>query len=67
MTREEAIKAMEDGGYKVTHVLFTDEEYISSLDDNNYYLDENGYILPKYEFWENHKGEYWNEGWSIKS
>ena len=66
MTREEAIKAMEDGGYKVTHVLFTDEEYISSLDDNNY-LDENGYILSKDEFWENRKATFWNEGWSIKS
>lgn len=36
MTKEAAIAAMEEGGYKVAHRFFGDNEYIAACDDEHY-------------------------------
>ena len=49
MTKEAAIAAMEQGGYKVAHRFFGEGEYIwgghCEEDGSNYYIDEFKYIL----------------------
>lgn len=64
MTKEEAIVAMEQGGYKVAHRYFSKEECISSVDDE-YFIDEAGLWLSKEEFWKCRQGEKWEDGWKI--
>lgn len=49
MTKEAAIAAMEQGGYKVAHRFFSEGEYIWSVDDE-YYKDEEGIWIPKKDF-----------------
>lgn len=49
MTKEAAINAMEQGGYKVAHRFFGSNEYIAACDDD-YYYDEEGLMLPKKTF-----------------
>lgn len=65
MTKQEALEAINNGN-KITHNLFTPEEYIVKSDDDEYYLDEDNYQLLIEEFWDNRTCDYWNEGWSIK-
>ena len=65
MTKQEALEAISNG-CKVTHNLFTPEEYIAKSDDNLHYLDEDNYKLSIKNFWDNRTRDYWNEGWSIK-
>lgn len=64
MTKEEAIVAMEQGGYKVAHHYFSNGEHISSADED-YFIDEAGLWLPKEEFWKCRQGEEWKTGWKI--
>ena len=64
MTKEEAIIAMEQGGYKVAHKSFSELEWIKSIDDD-FFVDEAGLWLPKEEFWKCRQGEKWEEGWRI--
>lgn len=49
MTKEAAINAMEQGGYKVAHRFFSEGEYIWSADED-YFMDEEGLWLPKKDF-----------------
>lgn len=64
MTKEAAIAAMEEGGYKVSHPFFKKEEYIYSLDDERYTYD-NGEMVNKKEFWKLRNKPHWNTGWRI--
>lgn len=63
MNKAEAIAALEDG-HTVTHIYFSDDEFIKKL-DANHYQDEKGYHLLKSEFWKYRTSEAFNEGWSI--
>lgn len=64
MTKEEAIKAMERQ-LKVTHYLFTDEEFLT-YNNKNQMIDELGVIVNKREFWKirDKKGLFY-DGWSL--
>ena len=64
MTKEEAINAMEQGGYKVAHRFFSEGEYIWSADEE-YFIDEEGLWLPKKDFWECRTKQEWETGWRI--
>lgn len=64
MTKEAAIIAMEQGGYKVAHRFFSEGEYIWSADED-YFIDEEGLCLPKKDFWECRQGKEWETGWRI--
>ena len=64
LTKEAAIEAMEQGGYKVAHRFFSEGEYIRSVDDE-YYKDEEGTWLPKKDFWECRTKQEWETGWRI--
>lgn len=64
MTKEAAIEAMEQGGYKVAHRFFSEGEYIRSVDDE-YYKDEEGTWIPKKDFWEYRTKQEWETGWRI--
>lgn len=61
MNKEEAYKSMEQGN-KITHWLFSDEEFFYMDGDDNI-RDENKYYLD--EGWEIRKGDNWETGWSI--
>lgn len=61
MTKQEAIEAMK-AGKKVTHVYFTDEEWITM--EGNVIIDENGYHFDPDLFWFDRKSEAFNTGWS---
>ena len=64
MSKEAAIIAMEQGGYKVTHRFFSEGEYIWSADED-YFIDEEGLCLPKKDFWACRQGKEWETGWRI--
>jgi hypothetical protein len=65
MTKLEALEELSKGE-AITHVNFTDEEYIEqSLASANHYLDENGYYLEIGEFWALRSGAAWDDGYSI--
>lgn len=64
MTKEAAIEAMKQGGYKVRHRLFGRDEFIWCVHDE-YYIDESGYLLPESDFWAYRKGVEWETGWEI--
>ena len=64
MTKEAAINAMEQGGYKVAHSFFSEGEYIWSADED-YFIDEEGLWLPKKNFWACRQGKQWETGWRI--
>ena len=64
MTKEAAINAMEQGGYKVAHRFFSEGEYIWSADED-YFMDEEGLWLPKKDFWGCRQGKEWETGWKI--
>ena len=63
MTKQEAIAAMKSG-QRVTHNYFTDSEWVS-LTPTGLYQFEDGCVMPSLNFWEDRKGHYWDEGWSI--
>lgn len=65
MTKEAAINAMEQGGYKVAHRFFSEGEYIWSSNEDDYIIDEEGLLLPKKDFWEYRQGKEWETGWRI--
>ena len=60
MTKKEALKAMGQGK-KVTHHLFSNEEFIYMVGLNIF--DEKDYIMR--DFWRYRTGDVWSEGWSI--
>lgn len=63
MDKESAINAM-NGGYKVSHNLFSDNEYIWMVEEE-FFINENGDWIIKDEFWENRQGDEWETGWKI--
>lgn len=63
MTKQEAIQLMQEGK-KLTHFLFTDEEWIT-MPDPFIIKTEDGYIRRSDEFWKYRKGDNWEEGWKI--
>lgn len=69
ISKEEAINAMEQGGYKVAHDLFSPNEYIwrgyCEEDGTNIYIDEQGYQIQAAEFWKYRQSPDWNVGWHI--
>lgn len=62
MFKSEAIGHMQNGK-KITHRLFSDEEYITMKDDQ--IVDENGYKFDPDEFWEERTGEHFQDGWEL--
>ena len=62
MTKEEAIEQMKKGN-KVTHFLFTDEEYITMKGDE--IIDELGYYLNADAFWSHRRHEAFACGWKL--
>lgn len=64
MTKEQAIEAMENGD-KITHSLFTDEEFI--FIKNGEIHDENGYKMRmgNVDFWTDRTHECWQDGYSL--
>lgn len=69
MTKEAAIAAMEQGGHKVAHRLFSKGEYIwggyCGEDGIRRYIDEEGYHIDADDFWAHRQGEIWETGWRI--
>ena len=63
MTKKEIKQAL-DEGKKVRHKYFSDNGFISKLDDN-WFLDEEGLHLPAEDFWNQREKDYWENGWSI--
>ena len=65
MSKDEAIQSMREGN-KVTHFLFTDDEFISLATPNDFaYTDEKGYRLPIGEFWQYRKSDVFQTGWEL--
>jgi len=64
MTRTEAIESMENGN-KVTHRLFTQEEWMKIT--GNKYEFEDGCFCRFDEFWLYREDESWQDCWSIFS
>ena len=65
MTKQDALKALEDG-LKITHRYFSNDEYIKK-EDNDFYKDEQNCYLPINEFWNMRQGKNWDDGYSIFS
>ena len=63
MTRQEAIQAMR-GGLKVTHRLFSEDEWITMQDGK--IVDEKGYRFPPHEFWRYRTSNVFGQDWEIK-
>jgi len=64
MNKEAAINAMTQGGYKVAHRFFSDDEWIMQLEEE-YITDEEGYKLLVEEFWACRTEPYWDRDWKI--
>lgn len=62
MTKQEAIRSMRAGD-KVTHTLFTPEEWIAT--DKNKIVCENGCRMDPHIFWSYRTGEAFDEGWEV--
>ena len=69
MTKNEAILQMQNG-HRVTHYLFSDDEYIYMKDGHIH--DENNYLLEckdskgnKIDFWTDRQDDSWNDGWIV--
>ena len=62
MTKEEAIAAL-NNGEKLTHKLFTANEFIIKKGDN--LEDELGFELDWDEFWAERTRSWWNKDWTI--
>lgn len=69
MTKEAAIEAMEQGGYKVAHRFFGEGEWIAGghceEDGSNWYFDEEGLQIPADDFWAHRQSKEWETGWRI--
>ena len=65
MTKQEAIEAMEQGKL-VSHRTFGAEEYIGEF-AVNYFRNEEGYIIPKKQFWKYKNHPNFNKDWKIFS
>ena len=63
MTKQEAIQAMKKG-VKVTHWLFTPNEYVFIHPEKNVLMDENNYELSWFEFWKYRENPNFETGWS---
>ena len=63
MNKQEAKEAL-NCGEKITHWLFSKNEYIEH-ENSLQYKDENGYRIRKDEFWKFREGSNFDEGWSI--
>lgn len=77
MTRNEMIAYMKANPYnKISHNLFSDDEYIYAGWDG-YVYDENGYLFEDWDSmvdkWSGHNGirlrdgEMWEDGWYVKT
>jgi len=65
MTKEEVIKAL-DNGEKVTHSTFIPDEFIQLYPNNStFYEDENKNLISKNQFWKYRTKIIWNNNWSI--
>ena len=62
MTKEEAIKAMQDG-IKVTHRYFSSNEWMSMHD--GLIVLEDGAMCTPYEFWRWRTDPVWNNGYDL--
>ena len=62
MTKEEAIKAMQDGK-KVTHRYFSSNEWMSMHDW--LIVLEDGVMCTPYEFWRWRTDPVWNNGYDL--
>ena len=62
MTKEEAIKAMQDGE-KVTHRYFSSNEWMSMHD--GLIVLEDGAMCAPYEFWRWRTDPVWNNGYDL--
>jgi len=70
MSRDEMIQFMKDNpNVKITHELFSSEEYLIMKDDGNVY-DENNYLFEDWETDKNgirmRKGGSWESNWFVK-
>ncbi len=63
MTKAEAEKEMLQGK-KVTHTFFLDHEWISMKDEDTIVTDD-GFEVPKDEFWKHRVNYDWAYGYSI--
>lgn len=63
MNKKEAIQTV-DEGQKVTHKLFSEDEYICRLNDD--LCDENNLLLGE-EFWNLRTHDTWDDGWELYS
>lgn len=63
MTKDEALKAMENGE-KITHICFSKDEWMKKgcLSDIEF---EDGCWCSNEDFWVRRTGEGWQSGWSI--
>lgn len=64
MTKDDILSISAEQGMKITHELFTDDEYIEVLTNGDIRTEE-GYIVSQDEFWRYRTEKYWDEGWSI--
>jgi len=64
MTKEEAIKAMQNGK-KVTHRYFTSTEWVKSNQSGTTYILEDGVECSPQEFWMWRKGIEWETDWEL--
>ena len=62
MTKADAIRAMSNGE-KVTHNYFSSEEWVT--EQNGRFLFEDDCKCEFNDFWIDHDGTTWQDGWSI--
>lgn len=62
MTRVQDILFSMSTHKPITHDYFWDDEFVK-YDEKGNLVDENGYILPKDEFWSLRTGSTWETGW----
>lgn len=63
MTKQEAIQEM-NKGVKITHWLFTPNEYVYIHPIEKVLMDENDYVLSWLEFWKYRENPNFEDGWS---
>ncbi len=65
MEKSQAIDRMLEGE-KITHVLFTPNEYMTiSQDDTELIVFEDGYTIHLADFYHDRQGKEWDDGYSI--
>lgn len=65
LTKEQAIAAMKEGN-KVTHLYFTDDEWVKSDKEGDIYTFDDGVSITSKEFWNLRSINSYNKGWFIK-